>query len=100
MIIEIDNERDLEILENDLCTLLNAQRPDVGLLRSTSYVKFKLDCLKKKVKINHSVHFFQENVWIRVLEIQPKILLYCGLKELDYDNIKFMQDSKNAFSIV
>jgi len=93
MIVELRSADDLVALEDCLCQLIGSLRPDISLLKSMAYIKFKLSCLKGRIQRNESVYFSHENVWIKVLEIQPVIVLYCGLKELDYDNIKFMKDS-------
>lgn len=93
MIIEFHDERDLDLLEKCMAALLTATRHDISLLKSSSYIEFKLKCLKNSIEVHDSVYFFNENLWIKVLEKQPIVLLYCGLKELEYDNINFTVDS-------
>lgn len=65
---------------------------DVSVLKSMPYIKFRLQCLKKKPIQNDSIYFANENVWIKVLTIDP-IVVYCGLKELYNDDIKFGEES-------
>jgi len=88
MIIEIESEKDLDFLEENLRSLLCASRFDVSVLKSMPYIKFRLQCLKKTVIQNDSIYFANENVWIKVLTNDP-IVVYCGLKELYNDDIKF-----------
>jgi len=87
MILELQNDNDIEILENNIRKLLMASRFDISLLKSSAYINFKLKCIKQQLNINDSVYFFNENVWIRVLEKKPVVLIYCGLKELECNDI-------------
>ena len=91
MFITIQNSEHLDMFEQKLREMLRASRLDVSIFKSMSYVKLRQDIIKNKVDMNKTIFFANENIFIKVVEVDP-VLLYCGFKELFFEGINENQE--------